>query len=56
MHVAKDKRSKLEIKSKPCIFLRYSEDEFGHILWNLLDKKVVRSRDIMFLEDKKIED
>ena len=36
MHVVKDWRSKLDNKSKPCIFLGYSEDEFMY----LLDKKV----------------
>ena len=34
----------------------YSEDEFGYRLWDLVDKKVVRSRDVVFLEDKTIED
>ena len=47
MHVAKDQRSKLDSKSKPCIFLGYSKDEFDYRLWDLLDKKVVRSRDII---------
>ena len=56
MHVAKDQRSKLDNKSKPCIFMGYSEDEFGYILWDLIDKKVVRSRDIVFMENKTIED
>ena len=56
MHVAKDQRSKLDNKSKPCIFLGYSEDEFGYRLWDLLDKKVVQSRAIVFMEDKMIED
>ena len=56
MHVAKDLNSKLDNKSKPCMFLGYLEDEFGYMLWNLLDKKVVRSRDIVFMEDKTIED
>ena len=56
MHVAKDQRSKLDSKSKPCIFLGYSEDEFGYKTWDLLDKKVIRSRDIIFMEDKTIED
>ena len=36
MHVAKDHRSKSDKKSKRCIFLGYSEDEFMY----LLDKKV----------------
>ena len=39
-----------------CIFFGYSEDEFGYRLWNLLDKKVVRSHDIVFMEDKTIVD
>ena len=56
MHVAKDQRSTLDNKSKPCIFLGYSEDEFGYRMWDLLDKKVMRSRGIVFLEDKTIKD
>ena len=56
MHVAKDQRSKLNNKSKPCIFMGYSEDKFGYRLWDLVDKKVVRIRDIVFMEDKTIED
>ena len=54
MHVAKDRRSKLDSKLKP--FMGYSEDEFGYRLWDILDKKVVRSRDIVFMEDKTIKD
>ena len=46
MHVAKDQRSKLNNKSKPCIFLGYSEIEFVYRLWDLLDKKVMRIRDL----------
>jgi transposase InsO family protein len=56
VHVAKDQRSKLDSKSKPCIFLGYSEDEFGYRMWDLLEKKVIRSRDIIFMEDKTFED
>ena len=32
MHVPKDHRSKLDNKSKACIFMGYSEDEFGYML------------------------
>ena len=56
VHIARDQRSKLDSKTKPCIFLGYSEDEFGYRLWDLKDKKVVRSRDVVFMEDKTIED
>ena len=34
----------------------YSEDEFGYRLWDLVDKKVVRNQDVVFLEDKTIAD
>ena len=34
----------------------YLEDEFGNIPWDLVDKKAVRSRGIVFMEEKKIED
>ena len=43
-------------KVKPCIFLGYSEDEFGYRLWDLLDRKVGRSCDIVFMGDKTIEE
>ena len=56
MHVAKDQRSKVDNKSKPCIFLGYSKDEFDYKLWDILHKKVVRSQGIVFMEDKTIED
>ena len=56
MHVPKDQRSKLDSKLKARKFMGYSEDEFGYKLWDLVNKKVVRSRDVFFLEDKPIED
>ena len=34
----------------------YSEDEFSYRLWDLVDKKMVRSQDIVLMEDKTIED
>ena len=56
MHVAKDKRGKLDPMTQPCIFLGYDDDEFAYRLWNLAEKKVVRSRDIVFMEEKTIAD
>ena len=56
VHVVKDKRGKLDPKTRPCIFLGYGDDEFGYRLWNLQEKKVIRSRDIVFMEEKIIAD
>ena len=44
MHVARNQRSKLDIKSKPCIFLGYSGEEFGYKLWDILEENGVESR------------
>lgn len=56
VHVPINERSKLDKKTKECIFLGYSEDEFGYRLWDPRDRKVVRSRDVVFFEDQTIED
>ena len=54
--MAKDQRGKLDPKSRPCIFLDYGDEEFGYQLWDLAEKKVIRSRDIIFMEEKMIID
>ena len=56
VHVLKDERSKLDVKTRQCIFLGYGEDEFGYRLYDPVDKKLVRSRDVVFFEDQTIED
>ena len=56
MHVAKDKRGKLDPKTQPCIFVGYGDNEFGYRLWNLAEKKVIQSHDIVFMEEKTIVD
>ncbi|RVW14266.1 Retrovirus-related Pol polyprotein from transposon TNT 1-94 [Vitis vinifera] len=56
VHIPKDERSKLDPKAKQCIFIGYGHEEFGYRLYDPVDKKVVRSRDVVFLEDQTIED
>ena len=46
------KRSKLDDdEAKPCIFMRYGHVEFRHRLWDLVNKKIVMCRDVVFLKD-----
>ena len=56
VHIPKDERSKLDVKTRQCIFLGYGLDEFGYKLYDPVDKKIVRSRDVVFVEDQTIED
>ena len=43
VHVPKDERTKLDTKSRECIFLGYPNEEFGYRLWDPVNKKIVRS-------------
>ncbi|KAH0716574.1 hypothetical protein KY290_012732 [Solanum tuberosum] len=56
VHVPKDERSKLDIKTKQCIFIGYGQDEFRYQFYDPVDKKLIRSRDVVFFEDQTIED
>ncbi|CAH9120743.1 unnamed protein product [Cuscuta epithymum] len=56
VHIPKDERSKLEAKTRQCIFLGYGQDEFGYRLYDPVEKKLVRSRDVVFCEDQTIKD
>jgi hypothetical protein len=55
VHIPKDERSKLDSKTKECIFLGYGNGEFGYRLWDPIEKKLVRSRDVVFFEKETIE-
>jgi hypothetical protein len=56
VHIPKDKRSKLDRKVKQCIFMGYGHEEFGYRLWDPVNKKIIRIRDVVFFEDQTIED
>jgi transposase InsO family protein len=56
VHIPQDERSKLDSKTRQCIFLGYGLDEFGYKLFDPIARKVVRSRDVIFVEDQTIED
>lgn len=40
---------KLDSKSKQYNFQGYSREEFGYRLWDIIDKKVIRGKDEVFL-------
>ena len=52
VHVPKDEKSKLDAKSRQCIFIGYGENEFGYRFYDPVEKKLVRSRDVKFTEDQ----
>lgn len=52
----KDQRSNLDDKAKQCVFLGCGTEKFGYRFWDPVEKKVIRSRDALFLEDQIIED
>ena len=56
MHIQSDERSKLDSKSKVCIYLSAGDDKFGYKLYDPIHKKVMRSRDVVFMEDQTIKD
>ena len=56
VNIPKDERSKFDDKSKECIFLGYGHEEFGYRLWDPVARKLIRSRDVVFLEDQIVSD
>ena len=48
--IVRDERSKLDAKSRQCIFLGYHKGVKGFKLWDLKINKVVISRDVIFYE------
>ena len=56
VHVPRDERSKLDNKKKQCVFLGSEDDEFGYRLWDPKEKKIVKSKDVIFFKNQTIED
>ena len=43
VHVPRDERSKLYSKTKQCVFLGHPNEQFGYMLWDHVNKKIMRS-------------
>ncbi len=55
-HIPNEKRSKLESKSMPCVFLGYYEGTKAYRLMCVETKRIIKSRDVVFVEGtKKVE-
>ena len=52
MHFPDGQHRKLDLKSSKGIFVGYFEGTKGFILYDLKKKKFVRSRNVLFYEDK----
>ena len=50
VHISSDERSKLNPKSKKCIFIGYVKGVKGYKFWDPVAKKMVISRDAIFYE------
>ncbi|CAL1406718.1 unnamed protein product [Linum trigynum] len=55
VHIPKDERSKLDSKTRPCVFIGYGQNEFGYRFFDPIQKKLIRSRDAVFIENETIE-
>lgn len=56
VYIPKDERSKLDVKTRQCIFLGYGQDEYDYRFYDPTEKKLVRSRNVVFIEDQTIQD
>ncbi len=52
-HIPDEKRSKLESKSMPCVFLGYCEGTKAYHLMCVETKRIIKSQDVVFLEGTK---
>jgi hypothetical protein len=50
VHIVKENRTKLEEKSKECIFIGYGVNYFGYLLWDYENHKIIRSIYVIFNE------
>ena len=45
------KRNKLDVKSRRCVFVGYGGDDLGYRVWDPIEKRTIRSRDVIFREN-----
>src|SRR5271168_5267429 len=50
VHINKENRTKLEAKSNKCTFIGYGVNDFGYLLYDYENHKIIRSKDVIFNE------
>ena len=50
VHIDSDALSKLDAKPKICFFIGYGDEKFGYWFWDEQNKKIIRSRNVIFNE------
>ena len=50
VHIDYDAHSKLDAKSKICFFIGYGDEKFGYRFWDEQNRKIIRSRNVIFNE------
>ncbi|PON58591.1 hypothetical protein TorRG33x02_290760, partial [Trema orientale] len=51
VHIGPANRSELDPKSKKCFCIGYDDAEFGYCFWDDQNRKIIRSRDVIFNEE-----
>lgn len=55
MYNPKDERPKLDVKTRQGVFIGFVQDQFGYKFYDTIEKKIVRSWDVVFIEDESLE-
>ena len=50
VHIDSNAHSKLDAKSNICFFIGYGDENFGYRFWDEQNKKIIRSRNVIFNE------
>jgi hypothetical protein len=50
VHIDKENKTKLDAKYKKCTFIGYSVNNFGYLLWDYENHKIISSRHVIFNE------
>lgn len=56
MHIPRDERSEFDVKTRQCVFIEYGQNQLGYRFYDLVQKRLVRCCDAVFVEDETIED